>query len=327
MMVGKKKKYRPRATFEKDGFSQEFNCRICGSENSQAVVEKILDWEFGVPGEYNYHRCMACNNVQLHPFPALAELKKAYPENYTAHLGSPDSRGLLYSLLYKVNHYFFSRKLAGKIPRDARVLDAGCGTGQLLLQLKSLGATELNGVDFSPQACEIARKQGVKAFEGTYLEYPRKDNSIDAVFMMNYLEHVEHPMQELVKTHELLTEGGWLVGECPNFGSFDQQLFGRFWGGNHVPRHTFQYSARHLRKMLYNAGFTQIKIRQELNPSILAISIQNYLQRNQIDLANNPGLPHGRMKGFSLLMLGMLPINIIFSIFGKSGIMTFYARK
>jgi len=304
-----------------------FRCQICGSTSASVCVENIRDWEYGVEGEYSYQQCTNCQSVQLHPFPDLELLEKAYPDTYLAHVDKPLSRGVLFSLLYKINHFALARKLQHKLPANAAVLDVGCGNGALLLQLKDLGAAELNGVDFNQDVCERLQQHGIAAFAGLYLDYPREERSLDAIFMMNYLEHVEHPDRELEKSHKLLKRGGWLVGECPNFDAIDRHLFGRFWGGNHVPRHTFQYSTQRLRAMLETAGFSDVVISQEMNPSVLLISIQNWLQRNRPDLKNNPGLQRGRMRGYTLWMLALLPVNVLFALLGRSGIIQFYARK
>ncbi|NQX88410.1 MAG: methyltransferase domain-containing protein [Halioglobus sp.] len=304
-----------------------FVCQLCHSTRSVLLVDNIRDWEYGVEGEYSYRRCTSCQSVQLHPFPDLELLKKAYPDEYLAHVDGPESRGLIFSWLYKINQWAFARKLQNRLPDNAAVLDVGCGNGSLLLELRELGAVELNGVDFSEHACQLASNNGITAFAGLFLDYPRQSQTLDVIFMMNYLEHVEHPDKELKKTHELLTKDGWLIGECPNFDAIDRQIFSRFWGGNHVPRHTFQYGTARIREMLKTAGFSEIIIRQEMNPSVLLISIQNWFQRDCVDLANNPNLERGRMKGFPLGMLLLLPINVLFVLMGRSGIMRFYAKK
>jgi hypothetical protein len=132
---------------------------------------------------------------------------------------------------------------------------------------------------------------------------------------------------ELVKSYELLKLGGVLFGILPNFNGLDRVLFKKFWGGNHVPRHTFQYTDKQLAKLLKSAGFKKIKIIHDINPGHIAISIQNWLQRGVKDLKNNPSIVHGRMKYFNFLLLLSLPFNIIFSLFKRSGTIGFYAMK
>ena len=44
------------------------------------------------------------------------------------------------------------------LPADARVLDAGCGSGRTLEELRDYG--EVRGIELSPDAAEVARAAG-----------------------------------------------------------------------------------------------------------------------------------------------------------------------
>ena len=46
------------------------------------------------------------------------------------------------------------------LPRDARVLDAGCGSGRTLVELVDYGA-EVSGIELNTDAAELARGRGV----------------------------------------------------------------------------------------------------------------------------------------------------------------------
>ena len=47
------------------------------------------------------------------------------------------------------------------LPADARILDAGCGTGQVGAQLAAAGFTHVDGADLSPKMREVAARLGV----------------------------------------------------------------------------------------------------------------------------------------------------------------------
>ncbi|HEY8516455.1 MAG TPA: class I SAM-dependent methyltransferase [Candidatus Binatia bacterium] len=304
----------------------EYRCRLCGGAEPSVETRGIRDWEYGAPGEYSYLRCVRCGQVQLDPFPTLDQLREAYPSTYIGHVESAGSRGLLYKLLYEVKEYFHGRQLKPLITPGGRALDIGCGNGEFLLRLRRLGAGELDGIDFSPRAVELASSRGVNAFLGVFGDFEAPPASYDVIVMYNYLEHTLRPDEEAAKARRLLKPGGHLIGELPNFGSLDRRLFGRFWGGNHVPRHTFQFDERTLTRTLRDAGFSDVKIRHELNPTLLALSIQNWLQRNAPDLANNPKVPNGRAPYISPLMLLLLPVNALFVLARRAGVLRFAAR-
>lgn len=304
-----------------------YTCRLCNGKENKMEIMNIRDWEFGAGDVYEYRRCIHCNQIQLHPFPTLEVLKEAYPDDYCAYVNNAKGRGYIYNILYKFVNYIRQKRLQKIITKDARLLDIGCGNGQFLSELRSLGATKLYGVDFNQKAIELARSKGIDGYHGVFLDYKQEHNFFDVIFMNHYIEHVLEPKKELEKTYMLLKPGGYIVGELPNFSSLDRYIFGRFWGGNHVPRHTFQYNQNQLEKLLKSVGFSNIEIKYEFNSGEIAASIQNWFQRNVLNLRDNPALEQGRMKGFNFLLLLFLPFSIFFALIKRAGIISFKAQR
>lgn len=303
----------------------EYWCRVCGGVSNKVETSGIRDWEFGIGGDYEYRRCLRCLQIQLHPFPTVQDMMGAYPDNYNAHTSEARDKSALYNALFSLANLGLRRRLKQHLQTGAKVLDVGCGNGEFLMSVKKLGAITLEGVDFNVRAVALARQKGVNVFRGLFVEYPGELASYDAIFMNHYIEHVLDPVAELKKAKALLRSSGMLFGEAPNFGSVDRKIFGRYWGGNHVPRHTFQFEPDRLYRLLRDAGFKSIVITSELNTGMIAKSIQNYLQRNVKSLSNNSRLKHGRIKQFDLLLLAAIPFNIVLKLIGKSGVMKFTA--
>lgn len=304
----------------------DYRCRFCDETNSEVVYGGIRDWEYGVTGSWDYVCCAACRGVQLSPFPDLMDLQRAYDIDYHGYTRGGD-RGTLFSLLYAVKEWLFRRRMRKLVNHDSRVLDVGCGAGEFLLGLRGLGVTRLEGIDFSEDMVARLREENLQGFAGTFEDFPGSAATYHLISMNNYLEHTLTPDTELAKARELLVGGGYLVGEVPGFQSPDRKLFGRYWGGNHVPRHTFQFTPAFLRSRLSVAGFEDIEISHQVNPSHWALSMQNFLQRNVSDLRHNPALVHGRSRYYMLTVLAMIPFSAIAALLGQSSCIKFYARK
>ena len=98
----------------------------------------------------------------------------------------------------------------------ARVLDVGCGAGQVVGRLTQSGC-EAHGVDVSEPNIVRARKfsDRCQMYVGRHLPFP--DAHFACVGALNVLEHVEEPeafVQELVRVAE---PGGRVVISSPNF--------------------------------------------------------------------------------------------------------------
>jgi SAM-dependent methyltransferase len=264
--------------------------------------------------------------VQIHPFPGLDDLKLAYDIDYHGY-ATGDKRGFLFSTMYAAKEGLFRRQMRRFVSASSKVLDVGCGAGDFLQSMRSLGIEQLEGIDFSEEMVERLQELGIAGYCGTFPEFQAEPDSYDLISMNNYLEHTLDPNQELRKSFELLSPGGHLVGEVPGFDSWERRLFGRYWGGNHVPRHTYQFNADFLHTLLQNHGFEEVKISHQLNTGHWALSVQNFFQRKKADLRHNPAVHHGRSSYYTPLLLLFIPINIFCVLTRKSGCIKFTARK
>ncbi|MDH7503463.1 MAG: class I SAM-dependent methyltransferase [Verrucomicrobiota bacterium] len=97
-----------------------------------------------------------------------------------------------------------------------RVLDVGCGVGQVVQTLKQAGC-DVCGVDVSEPSIQRARSAGLNCsvYDGRHLPYP--DAHFDSVGAFNVLEHVEKPEAFLVELVRVAKPGGKVVVSSPNF--------------------------------------------------------------------------------------------------------------
>lgn len=301
-----------------------YNCKICSGADFTVIIDNIRDWEYGFEGSYEYRKCSKCSSIQVHPFPSIQDLIESYNVDYHG-FALPRQKGMLYSAFYKISEWITAREIRNIVHKKSSVLDVGCGIGLFLRKLKAMGFHKIEGIDFSEKAVNAVNESGITCHKTTFIDFEKEDRFYDLIVMNNYLEHTLNPLNELRKARALLKNKGALLGEVPNFDSLDRLLFGRYWGGNHVPRHTFQFNALNLKSLLEQAGFKAVKISYPLNTSHFALSFQNVFQRNRADLRNNASLVHGRNRYHSLFMMGLVPANGFCVLLKKAGFIRFNA--
>ncbi len=121
---------------------------------------------------------------------------------------------------YRALHRHVGRSLAAALPAgDARVLDAGCGTGGLLRRLHALTPRwRLTGLDFSPLACDFARgRVAGEVVQGSVTALPFADAAFDAITSCDVVCQVAAPAQAAAEFHRCLRPGGTVVLTMPAY--------------------------------------------------------------------------------------------------------------
>ena len=95
--------------------------------------------------------------------------------------------------------------------RPQRVLEVGCGWGELAERLEHETGAEVVAVDLSPRMVELARGRGVDASVGDVQDLPFDDESFDAVVAAWMLYHVADLDRGLAELARVLRPGGRLV--------------------------------------------------------------------------------------------------------------------
>lgn len=105
------------------------------------------------------------------------------------------------------------------LPKDAKILDLGCGPGYFLDEMKNRGYTDVVGVTLSPEDVKICEDKGhtIKKYDLSFL--PQKDGyydeSVDFIFLRQSLEHSPYPIFSLMEYNRVLKQGGKIYIEVP----------------------------------------------------------------------------------------------------------------
>jgi SAM-dependent methyltransferase len=116
-------------------------------------------------------------------------------------------------------------------PRCQRILEVGCGTGELASRLSQDGYAVI-AIDSDPESIAGARPLGVDARVATWPDFD--DGKFDAVLFTRSLHHI-HPLDESVKhAADSLTEGGRIIVEDFAHESVDEKTLD--WFGSAIRR-------------------------------------------------------------------------------------------
>jgi SAM-dependent methyltransferase len=139
------------------------------------------------------------------------------PNEYTK-LADVEDRMWYFRALHAHAHRLLAHGLAG---RDApRILDAGCGTGGLIVRLQRREpAWRFSGIDFSPLACAFAAKRCREAEirEASVTALPFKEGNFDAVVSGDVLCQIEKPEEAMAEFYRCLRPGGIAVINVPAY--------------------------------------------------------------------------------------------------------------
>lgn len=123
-------------------------------------------------------------------------------------------------------------------PPSPRILDAGCGTGRNLLELRQRGSAE--GVDLSPRAVDFCRQRGLEGVqEGSLEDIPFEDGRFDLVLATDVIEHLPDDGPALVEMRRVSAPGGRLLITVP--------AYNWLWSQHDVSWHHYR---RYTRKVL-----------------------------------------------------------------------------
>jgi SAM-dependent methyltransferase len=243
-------------------------CPLCGAHDEQLVFV-APDTMFNQPGFYRNVACARCSMRYVNPRPTMAALSRHYPADYLCYSNFQEEHWLLKWAFARLQRDQTRRRIRqverviGRFAAGSRVLDVGCGRGDLLAFLKNERGCAVTGVDVNAGVVEtVHRELGIAVRQGTLCETAWPEQSFEVVTMTEYLEHEPQPRPVLDEARRVLTPRGILAIEIPDISSPLGRLFGPNWWQVDAPRHLTFFSPVALTRLLEEVGFEVVSLRK-----------------------------------------------------------------
>lgn len=294
-------------------------CPACRAElRSPSVVLTGSDRLTG-GGSFRVVGCGACGLAFTETRLTDEDFETYYPKTYYAHVTRRPLLGRVGALVDRVRietivRHGPYRHIWRRGP--CRLLDVGCGTGDLLAVFAAHGY-DVAGLEPSPAGAARARECGIEVETGTLADAPWPARSFDAVLFNHSLEHIEDPAGAIAQAAALLSPGGLLAVAVPNFGSWHRRVFGASWFQLDLPRHLQHFDRSSLTAMLRAAGLKPVGAHAASMRPSLPGSVQNLL--------------FGRLRyegrGFRMLTWALLPVAVLTDVVGEGDCLHVTARR
>lgn len=212
------------------------HCQLCGTDGGSSVRFPVQsNVRCFSQDRFPVWRCPGCSSIHSLDRVPLDPYYASYP----IHERELSRAGRL------VFRRYLRRIRRHGIGPQTRILDYGCGSGQLLDYLREQGYDRVHGYD--PYMEQWSDPGVLRQRYGL-------------VLAQDVLEHVEDPQQLLNRLHDLLQPGGLLVIGTPRAESICLRRAGEFVHSLHQPYHLHILSEKQLRAMLTGLGHQLLSV-------------------------------------------------------------------
>lgn len=259
-------------------------CVVCGSSKTTEEA-RSRDYIYGTSAMvFVFVKCVSCGHVYLNPRPAPSMISTIYPETYPSFTSKfSKARSPIHVVKSQVMKHRM-RYFDTLLKQGGRVLDVGCGDGQLLIDIKKrYPRVEAWGLDwhFSASMRDRLAMNSIRLCEGLVEQVDLPKAHFDLVIMNQLIEHLWEPQRALKSIWYSMKPDGLLTIETPNPDGYDRKLFLKgTWGAYYTPRHLNLFSASNLQRFLSENGFSVLQHYNLCAPLTWTYSVQSVVKRS-----------------------------------------------
>ena len=242
-------------------------CRICHNMEDNKIIQ-VRERRLNKGDIFSYLHCAKCGTMQLVDLISENEMGHFYGYDYIAHTQTNHvmkTTGLKYNIKRLLGRYVSSPKtrteaILKHIPMNIRflyltdvnerskILDVGCGNGNWIGFLYSLGYHNVSGVDLY---CKQIPYTNISFVNGTIFDM---EGVFDLVAFHHSFEHMNNPREVLAKVHDLLDDNGTCLIRIPVSDCLAFKEYGADWYQIDAPRHYYLYTPKSLEILCGEAG-------------------------------------------------------------------------
>ncbi|MFG1200980.1 class I SAM-dependent methyltransferase [Xanthobacter aminoxidans] len=181
--------------------------------------------------------------------------KRLYNAYVSSNQGGQDA-----SLGYSVRGSHINSFIRRHIPSDRqiKILDVGCGAGDVIYWLKKANYHNISGFDISPEMIELAHSRGVTEVKLSDINQAiseTESNSIDVVICFDIFEHLSRHELFYISDEifRILKPGGKIFVHTPNASG----IFGGSIRYGDIT-HEISFTATSMRQLLRTVGFEKV---------------------------------------------------------------------
>lgn len=308
------------------------NCPICDNKKIKILFTQ-KDKRTTKSGLFTMFRCDNCQTEYIKPPKNLLDYYKSeYYSNFQENIGLTSKiKQKIFLEKYHpsnfINKYIFNflgKYISALPPKIGKILDFGCGNGEILYMLKKSGFS-VYGMDISKISLKKCRQHGLNNIrigtEKDLVVYP--NNYFDYIRASHVIEHMINPNLFVATALKKLRKKGKLIIQTPNINSLGVLFKTHTKYYFDVPRHTILFSSSSINYLLNKNGFNEINVSYVNFYGDQADNLFIYLKDTNIKLYDIFYKTH---LNFVIWLL-FIPLEILLTYIGYSQTMTITATK